>query len=88
MQITIDTKHDSPQEIRKAIKMLSSLVSHSDVYSNSMDEDSEPVQKTPSVFDQPSDNMGGMMGIFDSPAETETKEEEEVKSEVQEMEFF
>ena len=83
MQITIDTKHDSPQEIRKAIKMLSSLVGNNEFYSNEPETYSE--QKTPSAFDQPSNDMSGMMGIFDSPAQ-ETKEEE--PEAVQEMEFF
>ena len=63
MQLTIDTKHDSPEEIRKAIKMLMSLVDKN-VYTN----DETMMQKTEpqNVFDQPQPDMGGMMSLFDN----------------------
>ncbi|MBW3019295.1 hypothetical protein KY329_03880 [Candidatus Woesearchaeota archaeon] len=78
MQITIDTKHDSHQEIRKAIRMLSSLVG--EAYS---EPETYSEQKTPSMFDQ-GDDMGGMMSIFDSsPTEAEEKKEN-----MPEMEFY
>lgn len=67
MQLTIDTKHDSPEEIKKAIKMLMSLTG--EVYTN--DATLEQPQKN--VFDSPETDMGGMMSLFDNN-EQETPE--------------
>lgn len=62
MKITIDTREDSPEEIRKAIRMLSSLVHERDVHSNS----GNIFDKPGPMPEQPSRN------IFESPEPTVT----------------
>ena len=52
MQITIDTKHDSPAEIKKVIQLLQSLAGDSPIYSNNAYASDPPP----------------MAGFFDSPA--------------------
>ena len=80
MKIEIDTKHDSPEELKKVIKMLQHLVGES------------PITNQPNIFEDPNSfgasstegtpSSGGVFGnMFDSPSstteETETKKEEE-----------
>lgn len=85
MKITIDTKEDSPGEIKNIIKMLSSLVGE------------KPLTNQPNIFEDSSPEVkpaasGNIFGnIFDSPKKEETltgeKEEEpkiEEKEEVKE----
>ena len=80
MKITIDTKHDSHVEIRKAIRLLSSLVGDSAPYTN------EPVQPASSgVFDNDAPEVGNMMSMFDSP---ETAPEPEKPEPKPQMQFF
>ncbi len=70
MKITIDTKEDSHEEIRKIIRMLSSLIREKEVFTNQPEINEE---KTGSAFTS-------MFGEQPSEAkETETKEEPEVK---------
>jgi len=78
MKITIDTKEDSHLEIRKAIKLLASLVGDKEFFTN----DPEPTQ---GMLDSPAPDMGGMMSLFDNPKTTDTPETEkkEDKTEVQ-----
>jgi len=82
MKITIDTKEDSHQEIRKIIKMLSSLVSE------------ESFTNQGNIFEDPSPEVKtgqNMFGMFDSGSTTsentpsvkvEEKKPEEKESEV------
>ncbi len=67
MKITIDTKEDSEHEIKKAIKLLVSLVGSGNVYSNDPDFVSSE-KKTKNIFDdnEPAPNL---MGMFDSSQE-------------------
>lgn len=72
MKITIDTKEDSPEEIRNIIKMLSSLIREKS-YTNrpNIFEDSSP-EVTPNA-------QGNVFGnIF---GDTETKQQAETKPE-------
>ncbi|MBL7050861.1 hypothetical protein ISS04_01730 [Candidatus Woesearchaeota archaeon] len=62
MKITIDTKTDSQEEIKKAIKLLESLLS------SSMPLESNTIEKNPGMF-----NMFG-----DSSSSTESPPEESV----------
>lgn len=57
MKITIDTKEDSHSEIRRAIKMLSSLIGDPDtqIYTNSADD--IPKQRNTNIFDDPSPEL-------------------------------
>ncbi len=68
MKITIDTKHDTHTEIRKAIKLLYSLIGENEVYTN------EPVGEKPTnIFEDSSPQVGNMMSLFDNmdtPKET------------------
>ena len=85
MKITIDTKEDSEQEIRKAIRLLISLVGSKDVYTNDPDF-SEP-EKTKNIFenDEPAPNL---MGIFDSAPEESKEDSEEPSDESPQVEFY
>jgi hypothetical protein len=47
MQITVDTKHDSHEDIRKVIAMLRHLVGEKDIFSNS--PDAQPIQEEQSA---------------------------------------
>lgn len=96
MKITIDTSQDSHTDIRKAIKMLQSIVGEGNVYSNSPSRN---------IFDDPSPGLGAssepepvqeqttgnaFASIFDSPApasESEEKKEEKDK-ETPQLEFY
>ena len=53
MKLTIDTKEDSHEEIRKAIKMLSAMVGDEHVYTNSA-----PKEHHANIFDSPSSSLG------------------------------
>ena len=76
MKITIDTKEDSHEEIRKIIKMLSSLVG-GEVMTNQRD-----------VFSDDSNQTGSsdMFNIFNNP-ESENKTDEEKKEETEEVDL-
>jgi len=93
MKITIDTKEDSPEEIKNIIKMLSSLVGGNIVTNQpNIFEDSSPAV-TPST-------EGNIFGnIFEGPKaetaeelkteETKTEEKEEIKEDPSSiMEYF
>jgi uncharacterized protein (UPF0147 family) len=80
MKITIDTKEDSHEEIKKVIKMLRHLVGDEKVYSNKdVFEDSSPSVSTEDS--SPSAPTGNIFGnLFDDKKETtepDTKEETE-----------
>jgi len=81
MRITIDTKSDSKDEIRKAIKLLLGLVGSHEVYSN---EPEKPVSQ-PNIFDSPSPAVGNLMSIFDSAPEAP---KEEKKDDAPQVEFY
>ena len=60
MKITIDTKHDSHVEIRKAIRLLYSLIGEKEIYTN------EPGEKPTNIFEDSSPQVGNMMSLFDN----------------------
>ncbi len=82
MRITIDTKSDSKDEIRKAIKLLLGLVGSREVYSN---EPEKPVSQ-PNIFDSPAPAVGNLMSIFDSAPPEAPKEEK--KDDAPQLEFY
>ncbi|MEM3154217.1 MAG: hypothetical protein QW165_01460 [Candidatus Woesearchaeota archaeon] len=83
MRITIDTKTDSKDEIRKAIKLLMGLVGH-EVYTN---EPEKPVQQN--IFDSPSPAVPNLMSMFDSaPSTPEQAPPEEKKEDFPQVEFY
>ncbi len=63
MRIEIDTLHDSPAEIRKAISLLQSLVEHPSIQPRNIFESSQDAA-------QPSPLLGT---LFDDPPLNETK---------------
>ncbi|MBS3124742.1 hypothetical protein J4211_00615 [Candidatus Woesearchaeota archaeon] len=77
MRLTIDTMADSPAEIRKAIRLLSSLINHQPLeegFTNEMPN----VEKQKDVFisDEPLKNI---MSMFDaSEPKSKAKKEEEI----------
>ena len=88
MKITIDTSQDSHTDIRKAIKLLQSVVGEGPVYTNSpsrnifddpspsLDSSSEPVAEQ--------DTGNAFVNIFDTPApasESESEEDAKLKEE-------
>lgn len=96
MKITIDTSQDSHSEIKKAIRMLQSIVgNHDEVYTNAPSRN---------IFDDPAPSMGAsepapateettgsaFASIFDEPAPSSTTEEakEEEEEDVPQIEFF
>lgn len=91
MKITIDTKEDSSHEIKKAIKLLLSLVGSSEIYSNESELTQE--SKNKNIFDdnEPAPNL---MGMFDSaqepkdPDEPENPDEPEEDSDAPALEFY
>lgn len=81
MRLTIDTQHDSKEEIRKAIKLLVGIVGH-EVYSN------DPQISTPSAPSlEPSPQMSNMMSMFDTPAASPAPEPEKDEN-IPQLEFY
>ncbi len=87
MKLTIDTKEDSHEEIKKAIRMLSTIVGDEHVYTNSppkapvsniFDSSSNTVTPAPSSS-EPSGSVFGNIFGDSSPAATETAETSEEK---------
>ena len=97
MKITIDTSQDSHSEIKKAIRMLQSIVGPSDeVYTNAPSRN---------IFDDPSPGLGqspqesmpeepapdnAFASMFDTPASTadDTEQETEEDEAIPQIEFF
>ena len=88
MKITIDTSQDSHTDIRKAIRLLQSIVEGHDVYTNSPSRN---------IFDDPSPGLGSepapeqttgnaFASIFDAPVAEDKKQEE--KDDIPEIEFY
>jgi hypothetical protein len=83
MKISIDTKEDSEVEIRKAIRLLISLVGSRDIYSDNSffgkdssfasDTSSSDSSKSRNIFDSES-SAQNLMNIFDSPSSESGKE--------------
>ncbi|MBW3004411.1 hypothetical protein KY310_01095 [Candidatus Woesearchaeota archaeon] len=94
MKITIDTSQDSHNDIRKAIRMLQSIVGEGPVYSNSPSRN---------IFDDPSPGLGAsepepvaeqdtgnaFASIFDNSAPaSETEEKKEEDEDIPEIQFY
>ena len=93
MKITIDTKEDSHDEIRKAIRMLSTIVGDEHVYTNSppkapvaniFESSSNTVTPAPSSPEASGSVFGNIFGDASqsSGASEEKKEEKEEKPHV------
>lgn len=75
MKITIDTGQDSHTDIKKAIRLLQSIVGDAEVYTNA----------SRNIFDDPSPAVNqqspapttAFVNLFDSSAKPETKEDKE-----------
>ena len=90
MKITIDTSQDSHVDIRKAIRLLQSIVEVHDAYTNSSSRN---------IFDDPSPALGSgepvseqndgnaFASIFDTPA-TVADEKNEENEDIPEIEFY
>lgn len=74
MQLTIDTQKDSHNEIRKAIRLLMSLVGEKDVYTNE-------VPKADSAFGSDSNpSTGAFVDLFNSaPKEGDSEKKSDSK---------
>lgn len=70
MKITIDTKEDSHEEIKKVISLLTHLIGQT------------PVTNSRNIFDdtKPTEDTGNVFNIFDNPKPAEETEEEENES--------
>lgn len=97
MKITIDTSQDSHTDIKKAIKMLQSIVGEGPVYSNSPSRN---------IFDDPSPGLGAsgepepapsqdtgsaFASIFDNSSgapESEEKKQDEKDEDMPQLEFY
>lgn len=84
MKLTIDTSSDSHHDIRKAIRLLQSIVGENEVFTN------EPAQQSSGVFDNSSPEVGGFMNMFDTPTQTESTPEpqEQKQDDIPQVEFF
>ena len=79
MKITIDTKEDSPEELKKVIRMLSSIIGE-EVMSNQGDIfSSESPSESPQDNSQP--GTPDIFNMFNSDSETKTTEESDKKGE-------
>lgn len=90
MKITIDTSQDSHIDIRKAIRLLQSIVEGHDAYTNSSSRN---------IFDDPSPALGSapvseqndgnaFASIFDSPAPAAEEKKEEEDEDIPELQFY
>lgn len=95
MKLTIDTKLDSKEEIRKAIKLLMGIVGGThEVYSNELPETPKPISP-PNIFENPPSN-GNFMSMFDIPTPTEAPQtttptpqpEEQKEDDIPSLEFY
>ncbi|RLE45075.1 hypothetical protein DRJ22_05085 [Candidatus Woesearchaeota archaeon] len=84
MKITIDTKEDSEQEIRKAIRLLISLVG-GNVYSN--DSDFSQPEKSKNIFEDDSEPVSNLMGMFDSDSKQDSEQDSD-KDQAQTVELY
>ena len=75
MKITIDTGQDSHTDIKKAIRLLQSIVGDAEVYTNASRNIFD--NPSPEVSQQASAPTNAFANLFDSPAKPETKEEKE-----------
>jgi len=75
MQITIDTKKDSPEEIKKAIQLLSVLVQGHVKHSNIFEDDSTPPPGPAPTRNAFADMFGGTPPPTPSPEKQEEKED-------------
>ena len=76
MKISIDTKEDSTEEIKKAIRMLYSLVQERETYTNQGNIFGSPgPMSTPSSSEETGSVFGNLFGDSSSQT-TETKEPE------------
>jgi len=88
MQLTIDTQKDSHQEIRKAIRLLMSLVDGKEVYTNEPPKNEFDIPQIGTPESEAADSGSVFGGLFDNVnSETETSEKEEPKDN-QELEFY
>jgi len=77
MKIEIDTKHDSPEEIRKVIKMLQHLVG-TDSYTNTPNifEDPTSFGTSSSEGSTPTEPTNAFVNMFGSASESKEPKEE------------
>ncbi|MCK4589830.1 MAG: hypothetical protein KAT77_05270 [Nanoarchaeota archaeon] len=70
MKITIDTKEDSHEEIKKVISLLTHLIGET------------PMTNSKNIFDnsKPTEESGNLFNIFDNPQSTGKKESKEKPS--------
>ena len=89
MKITIDTKEDSKEEIKKAIRMLSAIVGGSEVYTNAPTGLSEKQPNTNIFSDEPGSSeqaqsvFGNLFGNPSQPSQAsqpQSTEEEKQKN--------
>ena len=85
MKIQIDTKTDSPDEIRKVIKLLMGLVGGHNIYTNEQPQEEKPAAQ-PNIFDTPGPAVPNLMSMFDSTPTAPP--EEEKKDDVPQVEFY
>ena len=83
MKITIDTGQDSHTDIKKAIRLLQSIVGDAEVYTNASRNIFD--SPSPEVSQQSSAPTTAFANLFDSPAKSKSDDEddeEEVKLEL------
>jgi hypothetical protein len=87
MKIQIDTKTDSPDEIRKVIKLLMGLVGGHNVYTNEQPQEEKPAAQ-PNIFDSPGAAVPNLMSMFDNAPPPEAPAPEKKDEEIPQVEFY
>ena len=88
MKLTIDTKADTKDEIRKAIKLLIGLVGAHEVYTNepTIEVEQKP-EKQPDLFESPTPSVENLMSMFDTPEQPQETPEEK-QEDIPQLEFY
>lgn len=92
MKITIDTKLDSKEEIKKAIRLLTSLVGHAYEQEHTPQPlfTNAPPPSAPNIFEQNTPSVGNLMSLFDSaePKLEQAPPQEEPSADIPQIEFY
>ena len=77
MKITIDTKEDSHEEIKKVISLLTHLIGETPRTNANIFDDSKPTEESNNLFN-----------IFDNPQPAEKKEDDEEEDETPQIQMY
>lgn len=89
MIITINTKEDSKDEIKRAIQMLMRLVEHQNEYKNDFNPILPGMNSTDSSSsDSAAPSSAGIFGLFDNPSSVSGTQQEDNKETEEKIEIW